>query len=245
VLERKAGLKVGIMQPYLFPYLGYFHLAESVDILVLRDVGQFTKGSWITRNRLEYSHGLDWFGIPTQKSRVDTEIREKLISPEWTPQQLRRKIEPALFDLPNRRAGLELVDASLNTVISANALNSLFEVLHKTLTCSFEYLGISCKVLNESTLKLANLPGIDGVLDICRNVSATQYINLPGGRSMYSRGVFERAGLELSFVEPDFTPYSRGGRNWQPGLSILDAVSASSQSELMARIKDDYALSPK
>ncbi len=231
------------MQPYLFPYMGYFHLAESVDILVLRDVGQFTKGSWITRNRLEYSHGLDWFGIPTQKSRVDTEIREKLISPEWTPQQLRRKVEPALFDLPNRRAGLELVDASLNP--NANASTSLFEVLHKTLTFTFEYLGISCKVLNESTLELANLPGIDGVLNICRNVSGTQYINLPGGRSMYSRGVFERAGLELSFVEPVLSPYSRGGRNWQPGLSILDAVSACSQSDLMARIKGDYALSPQ
>jgi hypothetical protein len=235
-------LKIGIMQPYLFPYMGYFHLAESVDVLVLRDVGQFTKGSWITRNRLEYSHGLDWFGIPTQKSPVDTEIRGKFISPEWTPRQLRRKIEPALFNLPNRQAGLELVDASIN--LNTSDTTSLFELLHKTLTCTLEYLGISCKVLNESTLKLANLPGIDGVLNICSNVSGTEYINLPGGRSMYSRQAFERAGLKLSFVEPALTPYSRGGRNWQPGLSILDAVSACSQGDLRGRIKDDYALRP-
>ena len=148
-------LKIGIMQPYLFPYMGYFHLAESVDVLVLRDVGQFTKGSWITRNRLEYSHGLDWFGIPTQKSPVDTEIRGKFISPEWTPRQLRRKIEPALFNLPNRQAGLELIDASIN--LNTSDTTSLFELLHKTLTCTLEYLGISCKVLNESTLKLASV----------------------------------------------------------------------------------------
>ncbi len=230
------------MQPYLFPYIGYFHLAESVDILVLRDVGQFTKSSWITRNRLEYSHGIDWFGIPTQKSRVDTEIRQKLISHEWTPRQLRRKIEPALFNLPNRQAGLELIDASLN--LDTEDTPSLFEVIYKTLTSTFEYLGISCEVLNESSLQLAKLPGIDGVLDICRNVSGTHYINLPGGRSMYSQQAFEKEGVKLGFVEPFLTPYARGGRDWHPSLSILDALSACSQSDLRGRIRDDYALVP-
>jgi hypothetical protein len=229
------------MQPYLFPYIGYFHLAASVDALVLRDIGQFTKGSWITRNRLEYSHGLDWFTIPTQKSPVDTQIREKLVSPDWTPQQLRRKIEPALFDLPNRKVALELIDASLEP--RGGNTTSLFEVLSRTLKSTFEYLGINCTVLLESSLKLSNQAGVDGLLDICTSLSATQYVNLPGGRSLYSKEAFETKGLKLSFVEPSLSPYARGRRAWQPGLSILDAVSACDQSYLMDRINFDFVLS--
>ena len=234
-------MKIGVMQPYLFPYIGYFHLAASVDAIVLRDMGQFTKGSWITRNRLEYSHGLEWFTIPTQKSPVDTQIREKIVSPDWTPQHLRRKIEPALFDLPNRKIALQLIDTSLE--LRDGNTTSLFGVLSNTLNSTFNYLGINCTVLTESSLRLSNYAGVDGVLDICTSLSAKEYVNLPGGRALYSREVFEMRGLKLSFLEPSLTPYTRGGRSWQAGLSIIDAIAGCDQKLLMDRINFDFALS--
>ena len=229
------------MQPYLFPYIGYFHLAASVDALVLRDIGQFTKGSWITRNRLEYSHGLDWFTIPTQKSPVDTQIREKIVSPDWTPQHLRRKIEPALFDLPNRKIALQLIDTSLE--LRDGNTTSLFGVLSNTLNSTFDYLGINCTVLIESSLKLSNQAGVNGVLDICHSLSATQYVNLAGGRALYAEEIFEMKGLKLSFVEPGLSPYTRGGRAWQAGLSIIDAIAGCSQSDLRRSVNQDFVLS--
>ena len=240
-VKEVGDLKIGVMQPYLFPYIGYFHLAASVDALVLRDMGQFTKGSWITRNRLEYSHGLDWFTIPTQKSSVDTQIREKLVSPDWTPQHLRRKIEPALFDLPNRKVALELIDTSLE--LSGENSTNLFDVLYRTLKSTFKVLGINCTVLIESSLKLPNQAGIDGVLDICTSLSATQYVNLPGGRALYSKEAFEMKGLKLSFVEPSLTRYTRGGRAWQAGLSIIDAIAGCSQTDLRRSVNQDFVLS--
>ncbi len=44
--------KVAIMQPYLFPYIGYFQLINSVDEFVIYDNIKYTKKGWINRNRI-------------------------------------------------------------------------------------------------------------------------------------------------------------------------------------------------
>ena len=45
-------MKLGIMQPYLFPYVGYFQLMNAVDRWIAFDEIQFIDKGWINRNRI-------------------------------------------------------------------------------------------------------------------------------------------------------------------------------------------------
>jgi NDP-sugar pyrophosphorylase family protein len=57
-------MKLAIMQPYLFPYIGYFQLIHAADLFVLYDDVNFRKQSWINRNKI-LLNGKDYtFTIP-------------------------------------------------------------------------------------------------------------------------------------------------------------------------------------
>ncbi len=55
---------VSIMQPYLFPYIGYFQLMASADIFVFHDDVQYIKGGWVNRNRILSSGEPCWVTLP-------------------------------------------------------------------------------------------------------------------------------------------------------------------------------------
>ena len=44
--------RVGSMQPYFLPYLGYFSLIKHADIWVVFDTPKFIRHGWIERNRI-------------------------------------------------------------------------------------------------------------------------------------------------------------------------------------------------
>ena len=73
-------MKVAIMQPYFFPYLGYFKLINAVDKFVIYDDVEFTKKGWINRNRLLYSNRITNFTVPIKKSSDYLIIKKKFIS---------------------------------------------------------------------------------------------------------------------------------------------------------------------
>ena len=45
-------MKLGIMQPYFIPYIGYWQLMNAVDKYIVYDDVNFIKGGWINRNRI-------------------------------------------------------------------------------------------------------------------------------------------------------------------------------------------------
>ena len=69
--------KVAIMQPYLFPYIGYFQLITAVDMFVLYDNIKYTKKGWINRNRL-LQNGVDaMFSIPLKNAPDHLNVCER------------------------------------------------------------------------------------------------------------------------------------------------------------------------
>ena len=61
-------MRVGIMQPYFFPYIGYFQLIDAVDIYVNLDHVSFMKRSYMTRNSIK-NISLDTEKAPEQSHR--------------------------------------------------------------------------------------------------------------------------------------------------------------------------------
>ena len=61
------GKKLGVMQPYFLPYIGYFQLIEAADVFVVYDNIKYTKKGWINRNRM-LRNGSDMvFSLPLKK----------------------------------------------------------------------------------------------------------------------------------------------------------------------------------
>lgn len=233
-------MKLAIMQPYLFPYIGYYSLAASVDVLVLRDVAQFPKGGWVNRNRLEFRHGIDWFTVPVQKVTEQSKISDLMVTEDWSPVSLRRKIEPALFRAEHRSLVLNLIE-SLPSSADKSAV-SLIKLLTGANLSTLRLLAAECEIIFESSLGLDPLPGIEGVMQICNKLGATYYHNLPGGRKLYSKSQFMDRDIGLRFIEPKLTPYARGTRRWVPSLSILDVLSQTGEFASKRLVETDYEL---
>lgn len=214
-------MKIGVMQPYFFPYLGYFHLANAVDVLVLTDNYQFTKQSWINRNRILSEKKIEYLSIPLSKSSESSPINQKLIARDFKIKDLRNKLYNSYHSSSNYEGLLKIVEHE-NFLPGSN----LFEALEKSLIASFNYLGIDTKIMRTSDFEFPeSFKGTEKILQICAELKGSEYINLPGGKSLYSSEDFERVGLKLSFVKSKFITYPQNCESFNPGLSIIDVVS--------------------
>src|SRR6185437_10468430 len=83
---------IGIMQPYFFPYIGYFQLIAHCDVFVLHDDVQYIKGGWINRNRILVNHRAVWITFPVLRAAHHCNIRDRYYSsdPEDRNRLLRR-----------------------------------------------------------------------------------------------------------------------------------------------------------
>lgn len=214
-------MKLAIMQPYVFPYLGYFAMAGMVDRFVFLDDAQFIKRSWINRNRWAVADQPALFTFPVTGVGTSTPIdRVKVESGERWRLKLMKTLNQNYGRLPNFSEVSALFADTLSVQhasIAETAKHSIIEVC-RLLRFKTEFVMSSRCYGND------DLHGTDRILDICKHEGATHYVNLPGGAALYERSRFESNGIFLEFM-PSFLPvYPRNGRTDLPGLSVLDAL---------------------
>ena len=71
------------MQPYLFPYIGYFQLIHSVDEFVIYDNIKYTKKGWINRNKILSAGSPKLFTLPIKKDSDFLNVNERKVSESW------------------------------------------------------------------------------------------------------------------------------------------------------------------
>lgn len=84
-------MKIGIIQPYFFPYIGYCKLINSVDKFVILDDVQFTKRSWYNRNCYLHNNKPEYFTIPVKRDSHKLNVKEKTISESFSRKKLLKK----------------------------------------------------------------------------------------------------------------------------------------------------------
>jgi len=223
-------MKLAVMQPYLFPYIGYYQLIASVDKFVIYDDVSYIKQGWINRNNILNNHKPVLFTVPLNDASsfrriCDTELNTKQYSP-WKEKFLRS------LELNYRRAPFfvqthELVCNVLNAGdndISQLASRSL-KVLCKYLNVSTEIVGTSAKYNNN------DLRSQERILDICKQEGATTYINAPGGQGLYSFSDFNEKGVKLQFIKPGNIIYKQFAEKFVPSLSMIDVLMFNSKEE--------------
>lgn len=233
-------MKLAIMQPYLFPYLGYFQLIHAADKFVFYDDVNFIKNGWINRNRLLLGGKPHYFTVPlSDASPFDAidDIRFEAPGERWK-RKMRATFEQAYAQAAHRDEGLKLLDA----VLAADT-ESIADLARDSVLRVMEHVGLEREMVSTSRgYSNDDLRGPERVIDICRQEGATTYMNLPGGRALYDPAAFVAAGIDLRFIDSRFPPYKQGSRDFVPGLSILDAVMHCPTVEVRGMV-DQYALS--
>jgi hypothetical protein len=214
--------RVAIMQPYFFPYAGYFRLFAACDLFVVLDNVQFPRRGWVHRNRLRRQDGeLDWMTLPLAPAPQSVQIRDLAFRDgidDWGPAQLRRF--PAL-----KRAVGPAADLVAQTLAPAGA--APLDYLTAGLAATIRLLGLERPMIAASSLSVP--PGLqaeDLILALARAAGADVYVNLAGGTGLYDPAAFAAAGIELRFL-PDY----RGNY-----ASILERLILEEISDIAADI---------
>ncbi len=209
------------MQPYFFPYIGYFQLINSVDKFIIFDDVNYIKKGWINRNRI-LINGKDFmFILPLEKVSQNKLIYEINLAPDtgWRNKLL------GTFDAVFRKAPMYLkVFPILKEIMECRETN-LSKFIANSIVQISKYLDIST-LLEISSLKYdtAHLKGQDKILKICLLEKADIYINSIGGSTLYDSKTFEKHNIKLQFLKSKPVTYPRLKAESMPFLSIIDVM---------------------
>ena len=221
-------VRVAIMQPYFYPYIGYFQLILAADLFVIADNYQYTKQTWINRNRLILDKKVDFISIPVKSHNPQALISEIEISDRFLPMKILSRIRNNY----SKSEGWDFFSPALSNVL-LDKKDNLGEKVNASIEINMEILGIETKTLQLSKIPIeSNLKGQDRVIAICEAVGASEYVNLPGGKTLYSAEAFDRKGLKLSFIEPDLIEYKQNMEGFTSHLSILDLAFSEGFTKL-------------
>ncbi len=224
--------RIGAMQPYLFPYLGYFQLISAVDVFVVSDDLQYISKGWINRNRILINGQAQYIQFPLKRDDHLKPINERMLADDF-PDRMRRllkTISQAYARAPCFEAAFPIIE-KIATYPDSNlaryAENSLRELC--------DYLHIGTPLLQSSSLRID--PLLDGearVIETVKRLDGSVYINAIGGTSLYHFDVFERSGLVLKFLRMNDIRYRQFRNEFVPSLSIIDVMMFND----MARIRE-------
>jgi hypothetical protein len=215
---------VGCMQPYLFPYIGYFQLMNISDVFVIHDDVQYIKGGWINRNRLLLNGGPHLFTFSVEKSSYYLNINQRIFTDSLYSDKLilLRFLESNYRKAPYFGSTMKLVE-----VILENEERNVSEFICHSLRYLIQYMGIKCYLVKSSDLQKDNsLKAQDRVINIVETVQGDHYINPIGGTELYNKEDFDHRNIKLNFIRTDFsrTIYNQFGKPFVPGLSIIDVL---------------------
>ncbi len=223
------GKRLAIMQPYFFPYIGYFGLIAAVDRWIVFDPVKYVRKGWMNRNRvLKAGGGVKYIGVTVAKHGTDTPISDiRLVEDTDRFDRLVRHLDAyAQLNAPHYGVVLELLRDCVDTTESG-FVTFLTRCLQRT--CA--YLGIPFQYEIYSEMKLSHPEPrhpMDWSLHICHSLGAGEYVNLPGGRNFFDPKRFREAGIGFHFYEQTMERYSQRGEDFIPGLSILDVLMFNS-----------------
>lgn len=215
-------MKVAIMQPYFFPYIGYFQLINTVDKFVFLDDVNFIKKGWINRNNICLNGSTHLLTIPLIKPSQNKLICETEISID--SKEIDSVLQTVNQAYSKSKFKENMIDI-LNSTLTAD-FKLISDVNKHGITSVCEYLGIQTEIIDSSSIfNNSNLKGEDRILDICLQLKANSYINPIGGVELYKNERFEGEGIDLLFLQKDSTLYKQPNTNFIDNLSIIDVIA--------------------
>lgn len=213
-------MRLAIMQPYFFPYIGYFQLLGAVDLFIVYDNIKYTKKGWINRNRMLRNGEATVFSLPLKGAPDHLEVCQRQVADDFNAAKLLNQFENAYHRAPCHEATLTLLSEGCG-----QPAENLFDALNRGIKKTCENLNLQTPIRPSSSIAIDHaLKGQDKVLALCEAVGADTYINAIGGLELYSREDFAKRGIKLHFLRSQSVEYPQFGAPFVPWLSILDVL---------------------
>lgn len=231
-------MKLAIMQPYFFPYIGYFQLIAEVDVFIMYDNIKYTKKGWINRNRM-LQNGKDlMFSLPLKRDSDYMDVCERELSTEFNRDKLLNQFKEAYRRAPYFEQTLPLIEE-----IVRHENGNLFRFVQHSIVKTCAHLGIATKIRISSDIAIDHtLKSQDKVLALCEAVGAGTYVNAIGGMALYSKESFRVNGVDLKFIQSKLFEYPQLGDVFVPWLSIIDVMMFNPLETIQTCISTNYEL---
>ena len=230
-------MKLAIMQPYFFPYIGYFQLINAVDTFVFYDDVNFIKGGWINRNRILINNKPKYINAQLIKPSSFSQIKDIDINNNFN--KLLKTIEQNYKKATYFNEVFHLIKNSINSenikTISDLNINLIRQLL--------DYLEINTKIEVSSSkyFDTKKIGRTERIIELCKRNNANTYINAEGGKSIYKKDEFIKEGIELFFMKSNEIIYKQFDKEFSPNLSIIDVLMFNSKGEVK-KMLENYSL---
>jgi WbqC-like protein family len=236
-------MKLGIMQPYFFPYLAHFALIAAVDEWIVFDIVQYTRKSWVNRNRvLNAGGGWQYVSIPLENSSIQIKISEAKIA-NFRDQE--RYILGKISHYKRYAPYYAQVCDIVKSAFASAADDGLVSLNVSGLRTVCEYLGLPFRhrICSRLAFEYPNtLRGGQWAPWISARLSADVYVNPVGGRELFDLADFIRQGITLKLLRFEPFVYHTPGYNFEESLSILDVLMWNHPDEIVQAIKENSSL---
>ncbi|MBX7093209.1 MAG: WbqC family protein [Flavobacteriales bacterium] len=213
-------MKLAVMQPYFFPYLGYYQLLNATDHFVFLDNVNYINKGWINRNNILVNGKPSLFTIPLSNGSQNEMINNvKVANADAWRTKFLKTIEMNYKKAPFYSNTLDIIDSSID--LNDQRISTWAE---KSIINVSSYLGFQKQFSRSSSLSNIDVKGEERIISICLHHNAEMYVNLPGGKHLYHADKFQENGIELCFIDMQNSEYSQGKFPFVPYLSMIDVL---------------------
>lgn len=218
------------MQPYFFPYIGYFQLINCVQKFVIYDDVNFIKKGWINRNKILNYTDNKYINLPIKNISQNKKICDlQIINDESWKKKFIKNIIHTYKKAPNYSNIYGLIESIIN-----KENNSLSEFLYAEIDLICKYLNINTEIIKSSNIyQNTNLSGINRIIDICQKEGASVYINPIGGVNIYDYENFNKCHIDLFFLKTKNIKYKQFKNPFIASLSIIDVLMFNTKDEII------------
>ena len=220
-------MKLGIMQPYFLPYIGYFQLINAVDKYVIYDDVNFIKRGWINRNNILLCEKSFLFTLALLEASQNKLINEIFVYSDQS--KLLKTIHTAYKKAPQFFSVFPMVEKIFeyeNKNLARYVGNSIIQIA--------DYLRLETEFIYSSDIKGKDslLKAQNKVLNICNVLGASKYINAIGGMVLYDKESFKKKDIDVFFIKTKSIEYQQFKKPFVANLSMLDVLMFNSVEEV-------------
>ena len=228
-------MKLGIMQPYFMPYIGYWQLMAAVDTYVVYDDVNYIKGGWVSRNNILMNGLAHMFTITLNGASPNKHFNKIEVRDDF--KKFRNMLQSCYAKAPYYKEIMPVLEQ-----VFAYENRNLGMFLYHSYQVILDYLGIDTELILSSTIEKDNsLRAGEKVKHICHLLGADTYYNAIGGQELYDKADFKDAGIELRFLQTNAFTYPQQCEPFVPNLSIIDVLMHNGK-EGTQRLLKEYTL---
>jgi len=228
------------MQPYFFPYIGYFQLINAVDEFLIYNNIEYSKEGWINRNRILVQGKDAYITLPLKKDSDYLEIRNRSLAATWLKE--RKLMLSRIANCYRKAPHFANVYPMIEKCIMFDE-NNLFQFLLNSLNQVKYYLEIQTPFVVSSTISIDHdLRAEKKVIALCKARNANKYINPIGGSKLYNKDDFMHEGINLYFLKPSEIIYKQFEHDYLPSLSIIDVMMFNSKEVIQKYLTSSFLL---